>query len=270
MLVLAGWLGGIVGVVLLFPLAAGVTVALARPSWALDWVAGFERWVTGKRSAIAGQDTVLARYLTRPSLGGLAKIRDWTEGVADEFARCGVRTASYLYFSSIAGLVVYFAAVAVVVVVAMILGILIGLWLVSVYVGSKSTGGAFWRGYSLFAGSGSSGSSARSRLFDTSITKEGLFFDKPTGIKVNEQGQVMQEGLLFDKPTGIKINEEGQIVSEGVIFDKPSGLRVNEDGQLVREGIIFETPSGYKVNEQGEVVEEGVLFDKKTGINLTN
>jgi rRNA maturation protein Nop10 len=270
----AGYFGGLPLLLLVFPLVAGGVVALARPSAAQKYMARFEAWVSTRKAAVDLKAGKWARYVAQPCLGGFAWIQEATKRIADDFTRAGVRIASYLYFAAVILLAAYIAVAVVVAIVAIILVLLvIGLLLSLMDKSASPSGGfsgGFSRGRSFFSGGSSSPSSGggTGRLAGTRVVKEGLIFDAPTGVKVNEQGQVMREGLFFDSPTGVKLNESGQVVSEGLLFDTASGTKVNEEGQVVKEGLIFDVPSGYKVNDQGQLVKEGIVFDTPTGIRF--
>jgi hypothetical protein len=259
LLALVAWLGGIEGVLLALPLTAGGVVALAKPHSVIRWLATFESWTSTKHS-LALTKQGFSRWLVRPYLGGLQRINGWTNRVEDESMRCGVRIASYLYFSLIFGLAVFLAAYVALVVVVAIIMIIVMLWVLGEYLSSGADRPSYssWRGRS----------AARERIVGSSIVRKGMLWDTPTGVGVNKGGQVVKEGVLFDSPTGVKVNERGQIVREGLISDTPTGYTVNEHGQLVKDGFLSDTPTGLEIGEDGEVVREGFLSDEPTGIQF--
>jgi hypothetical protein len=263
-LALAGTFGGVLVFLLVFPLVVGTVVALARPGTAPQWVRRFEQWVEARTAAAAGKESRIARYGARPCLAGFGRIRTWTDWIADEHTRCGARAAGYLYFAELSALLAYAVVAAVVITLAFLIGLVLVLFVLNLFLKMTSSGGAFDKSVSGLFG----GSSSKPRLAGTSMVRQGLLFDSPTGIKVNERGQVLREGIFFDSPTGVKLNEQGQIVQEGILLDSPTGLKVNEQGQFVKEGILFDIPSGYKVNDKGELVKEGLLWDTPTGIKF--
>lgn len=256
-------LGGTMGIALALPLAAGITVAGARPARVPRWINVFESWAQRRLSVTRAKTGRLSRWLLRPWFAGLVALRDATDRLKDPFTRSGVRIAGYLYFSWLVALVVYILLVTFVVivwVVVMIALFAICLWIALRFMDMGSPGG-----YSLPSSRGPHPGRA---LFGSSVVREGIFWDKRTGIGVNQRGQVTREGVFVDKPTGIRIDEQGQVLKEGLIADTRTGLRLSENGSLVTEGVLFDSDTGYGVNESGEVVEQGVVFDRGTGIKF--
>jgi hypothetical protein len=119
---------------------------------------------------------------------------------------------------------------------------------------------------SMLGGRSSRSTSIRDRLYNTTTHRKGVFFDTPTGERIDDAGNVVQQGLLFDRKTGERIREDGVVVRDGLFGETETDRRYDENGQLLERGIFFDTPTGVKVTEDGTEVTQGVWFDSDTGI----
>jgi hypothetical protein len=137
---LASWLGGLPLFALTFPAVAGAIVALTRLDPVVAGLTRFDAWIDRTRPAMAGAEGKLSRYVIRPWLWGVGKIRHWSARIGDRYRRSGVQLASYLYFSSAVALAVYFALIVTVVLVLMAIGLMIALWALGHAMGSGSSG----------------------------------------------------------------------------------------------------------------------------------
>jgi hypothetical protein len=254
-LALTARLGGSDGVVLLLPLTIGAVISVTKPRIALRWLDRSAAWTATAHSTARSKNTRIARWITRPYLGGLMRINTCTARLSDEATRCGVRAASYLYFSGLFAFVIVVVAYVALAIVILIIVLIVAIWLLDAHSPFDST---VSRGASRSAG----------RVFGTSVVRKGILWDTPTGTGVNERGQIVKEGVLFDTPTGVKVESDGQLVREGILFDAPLGYKLNDEGQLVKEGVVWDEPTGVRLDEEGNVVREGFLFDEETGIRL--
>jgi hypothetical protein len=243
------------GAVLLLPLTIGVVISVTKPRSALRWLDRSAAWTAAAHSRAGSKNTRIARWITRPYLGGLTRINTWTARLSDEATRCGVRVAGYLYFSGLFAFAIVVVAYVALAIVIMIIVLIVAFWLLDAHSPFDST---VSRGASRSA----------NRVFGTSVVRKGILWDTPTGTGVNERGQVIKEGVLFDTPTGMKVKADGQFVREGILFDAPLGYKLNDHGQLVKEGVLWDNPTGMRLDEEGDVVREGLLFDEETGIRL--
>ncbi len=139
-LALASWLGGLPLFALMFPAVAGAVVALTRLEPAVAGLTRFDAWIDRTRPAMAGAEGKLSRYVIRPWLWGVGRIRHWSVKTDDRYRRSGVQLASYLYFSSVVALAVYFALIVTVVLILMAIGFMIALWALGHALGGGSSG----------------------------------------------------------------------------------------------------------------------------------
>lgn len=113
---------------LLFPLLVGATIPVFKLDPAVSLTDRFGAWVVMAREKVAHRAGAFHRYGSKPCLGGLARIKVWTEGISDRYVQSGVRLASYLYFSLIAVYVALFALSVMVGVVIAIVMFAVMLW----------------------------------------------------------------------------------------------------------------------------------------------
>lgn len=243
-----------VGLLLSIPLLIGCIPPLAESD---GITAGIDRWSGSfQRIHARGQQGTgkFARWFLRPLGAGSLAMWRLSERLADPHARAGVRLGSVLLLWS---LMIGLLLMAIYIIVALVIfGIIMSI--VGHFLGWNDNS----RSYDYDDDQPSPLPLARGKRLVT----QGLFFNTPTGTRVDENGRVLKEGLFFDTPTGTKINADGRIVEEGLIFDTPTGKRINDRGQLVEEGLFFDTPTGTRINSNGEVVKEGLFFDESTGL----
>lgn len=120
------------------PLIAGGIVALSRPVGVIRYLGRFHNWLwfsSNKQGQAAGKRGFFRKYIVRPINGSLLSMAEWTQGIENEFIRCGVRIASYTYFLALFFALLAFAVyvvVSVVIIVAMVIFIFWLFWFVLV------------------------------------------------------------------------------------------------------------------------------------------
>lgn len=101
-------------------------------------------------------------------------------------------------------------------------------------------------------------------LKNTRLINPGIFFDNPSGYRIDDNGNILEEGLI-DTPTGFRITEDGKIMEEGVI-DTPTGYRITEDGEIFKEGIILDLPTQMEIKGR-KLYKNGVQIDWQEGVD---
>jgi len=99
------------------PAILAAIVALAKPQPVLAWVDAFDTWVINTHPAYCGKTGYVKKVFCKPVLWGFQKIVLWTQKIKNNFVRCGVRIASYMYVgASVFGVTTYLAVIAITVV----------------------------------------------------------------------------------------------------------------------------------------------------------
>lgn len=130
------------------PLIAGGIVALSRPVGVARYLGRFHNWLwlsSNKQVQDAGKKGFFRKYIVRPINGSLLSMARWTQGIENEFIRCGVRIASYIYslaiFFALLALAVY-VVVSVVIIIAIFILIFWFFWFVLVPMIFKAMNGS--------------------------------------------------------------------------------------------------------------------------------
>lgn len=214
----------------------------------------FEDWLRRKQRLVSMKDGFIWKWLVNPALWLLVKFSDWTDAMQHGGMKSGIRVGAALYLVAAWGFLIY----AAVIVVALAIAVMIGLWLVSLMLGGNDDS--------------DSGSERRERREapvvgprGMRLVTEGLFFDEDSGTFIDGDGRILKKGILFDERTGQYMDKSGRLIDEGLFFDTPTGIRVDEDGRILEEGIFFDEATGQKIDENGGIVEEGIFFDTPTG-----
>lgn len=114
------------------PLIAGGIVALSRPVGVARYLGRFHNWLwlsSNKQVQDAGKKGFFRKYIVRPINGSLLSMARWTQGIENEFIRCGVRIASYIYSLAIFFALLAFAVYVVVSVVIIVVFTILIVWL---------------------------------------------------------------------------------------------------------------------------------------------
>lgn len=118
------------------PVILATIVALAKPAPVLAWVDEFDTWVLNIHPTYHGKTGYAKRVFCKPVLWAFEKIVLWTQEIKNDFVRCGVRIASYMYVGgTVFGATAYVAIIAITVVLA-IAAVIAGVFLVLLILGA--------------------------------------------------------------------------------------------------------------------------------------
>lgn len=103
------------------PAILAAIVALAKPLRVLTWVGSFDTWVIDTYPAHHGKTGYVKTVFCKPILWCFQQIVLWTQEIKDNFVRCGVRIASYMYVAAaVLGVMSYLAFIAITVVLTIV------------------------------------------------------------------------------------------------------------------------------------------------------
>lgn len=118
------------------PAIAAAIVALAKPRPVATWVDEFDTWVVNIHPTYHGKTGYVKKVFYKPVLWAFEKIVLWTQKIKNDFVRCGVRIASYMYVGgTVFGATAYLAIIAITVVLA-IVAVIAGVLLVLLILGA--------------------------------------------------------------------------------------------------------------------------------------
>jgi len=134
--------GGFVFSLILLPIALGALIALARPDPVPGWMERFVTWSSMKGSQAREKGTFLAKWFFRPFYALLSGSNSITTSMKDPYLRAG-STLALQFFALYLALFVAYAAIMIVIGIAIILFVL---WIISLMLSEGLSGGT--RSYS--------------------------------------------------------------------------------------------------------------------------
>ncbi len=123
------------------PAGFAAYVAFAKPQPILGWVGAFDLWIRTTQPTYRGKAGYIKKIFCQPVLWAFKKIELWTQNIQDNFVRCGVRAASYLYIGAILFGAIAYLTFLVVMSLFIIIAVIIGLFFALALLGALLGGG---------------------------------------------------------------------------------------------------------------------------------
>ena len=235
------------------PLIASALVFFAKPIVFLAYFAGFDRWLLARKEKAAARDTFFNTFVSGPVYWGYAKLIDWTGGIGDDFLRCAVKLAAYLYFLGIVLYLLYIVTVLVIALALLALGVMIFSEIMGQ--GKTSTSGGAGRYIAPDEPERNDG------LMQSVGSGEGTAYSGSNWFTEEKIGRTDAEGNIYQGENWFTEEKTGRVDAEGSIMRGANWLTEERAGRIDDKGNIYKGSNWISEEKVGRIDEKGNVFE---------
>ena len=235
------------------PLVASALVYFAKPTVLLAYFAGFDRWLLERKEKAAARDTFFNNFVSGPVYWGYAKLINWTGGIGDDFLRCAVKLAAYLYFLGIVLYLLYIITVLVIALAILALGAMIFSEIMGQ--GKTSTPGAPGR-YIV-----PDEPETNDRLMQSAASGEGTAYSGSNWLAEEKIGRTDAEGNIYQGANWYTEEKTGRVDAERRIMRGANWLTEERAGRIDDKGNIYKGSNWISEEKVGRIDEDGNVFE---------
>lgn len=250
----------IVTLLLLSPLLIGGCIWWLKPAFALSYGTRFDHWVLVQKDKAEQKQERIVPSIIYLVLAGFATLSTWAgRKVADDYGRCGLRIALYLYVVLGLAALLY----AVVVIAMFILGLLM-LW------GILRMIGAILHEQDAEQNHNSSftdfdDTSPPSRAPETDVMPlavgKGDLYSGTTWLNETQLGNVDADGRIMQGTNWLTKEQIGSLDADGNIFKGTNWTDKTQIGNVDADGRIYKGTNWTDKEQIGRIDEDGNVYE---------